>query len=745
VALSRACARLRRCRGRGAGRGVALLLVTTLLGGCGHQYGNLAEARVAYAREARGPVVIAAVEDPLGPGFVQGIELAAQEINAADGGLLGRPLQVRRFPGSNDLRQMRGVARQIAQDPRISVVLGHRRSEVAVPASVIYEGAQVLFLPAFATAEQLTRHGFDFVLRTLPDNATMAAQTASVADLFGHRRIAVLHSRDDSARELAFLFQDEARARGIDIVYSASFFEGESNYRGLLGQLNAVEFDAIYLSAEHEAGARALRQLRELGFEQPVFGSDRLAYGNFIELADTAGDRVVAPGVYDVGTPGPRNRAFVDAYRAAYSTEPGQDAAQGYDLARLFADIVRTAGSTEPRVLATTAHYGPPRAGVTGIFAYDPRGNVYGKLFEFRVLRFGRWWPLPGVTAPYRLTSFRAARAEMARQEQQQATPAGDGAAAGAPEGAPAAAMPAEQAAGGAGPADAAAVASAEPGATADATPGAALGTAETAPDTLSLDTLTTARLSAAERNRIWLTLAHEILGFKRLGLVVPQTGAGSAAVGLARTLADARGFTVEICELPAPDDPASAPAPAESRTAPRHATGLHRPEPEGSADQAPLERAAVRCWSRLARTVDALFVVPDSGLAPTLVRRLNRTLRDFGVPAFALAQTLDADLGLTLGLVASGVDLDDPRVALRFDGVLRGMKVHALNRKLTNLPAVSADLAAFSELGIRPDPRLLTLVSRAIEPGFMAARPATSAGDAAAASAAGDGASASH
>jgi branched-chain amino acid transport system substrate-binding protein len=689
-------------RGR-PGTGVAalvLLCAALLLTACGRQYTDLGDARAAYARAGIGPIVIAAVEDPLGPGFLQGIELAVREINAG-GGLLGRAVQVRRFPRSADLRQGRRTAIAAAQDPRVSVVLGHRTSELAVPLSVIYERARVLFMPSFATAEQLTRHGFDFVLRTLPDNAAMAAQTASIAALFGHERIAVLHSRDDYARELAFLFEDEARARGLRIVFGASFFAAEANYRGLLGQLNAVDFDAVYLSTEHLPGARLVRQLRELGFAQPVFGSDRLASGRYEELVGTVGDRTVAPGVYDVDSPGPRNRAFVAAYRDAYGSEPDQSAAQGYDTARLFADIVRTAGSTEPRVLATTARYSPPRAGVTGIFAYDPQGNVYGKLFEFRVLRFGRWWPLPGVTAPYRLASFRAARQELAREQAQQvqppaptpdtqATPDLAAAPTAAANGAPTAAAP-------------------EPTPTGDAD--RATDTAEAPDDEPDLQTLTTARLSAAERNRIWLTLAHEILGFGRLGLVAPQTGAGSAAVGLARTLADARGFTVDICELPAPDEHAAEPL---------NAIELTRREREGISAADPVEQAAVRCWTRLARGSDALLVVPDSGIRPGLVRRLNRTLRSFGVPAFALAQSLDTDLGLTLALVASGVDLDDPQVALRFNGVLKGLRVSALNRKLTNLPAVSADLEAFAELGIRPDPRLLTLVSRAIEPAFL-------------------------
>lgn len=684
---------------------LALLCFALTLTGCGRQYTNLGDARAAYAREGIGPIIIAAVEDPLGPGFVQGIELAVREINTG-GGLLGRAVRVRLFPSSDDLRQGRRTAIAIAQDPRISVVLGHRTSELAVPLSVIYERARVLFMPSFATAEQLTRHGFEFVLRTLPDNAAMAAQTASIAELFGHRRIAVLYSRDDYARELAFLFEDEARARGLDIVFSASFFAAETNYRSLLGQLNAVGFDALYLSTEHIPGARMVRQLRELGFVQPVLGSDRVVNGPYQELVGSAGDRTVAPGVYDIDTPGPRNAAFVAAYREAYAADPDQSAAQGYDTARLFADIVRTAGSTEPSVLATTARYSPPRAGVTGIFAHDSRGDVYGKLFEFRVLRFGRWWSLPGVTAPYRLASFRAARLQMQREEAQQAqTPAP------APGPQPTPAAPAMAAV-----VDAAATPAAADGVATAGSAGSvpASGadrqatTAEVAAPEQDLQLLSTARLSAAERSRIWLRLAHEILGFERLGLAAAQTGAGSAAVGLARSLAEERGFAVEICELPAPGAHAGEPP---------SAIELTRREQASEAGDAALEQAAVRCWTRLARSADALMVVPDSGLRPALVRRLNRTLRRFGVPAFAVAQRLDTDLGLTLALVASGVDLDDPQVALRFNGVLNGLRVGALNRKLTNLPTVSANLDAFAQLGIRPDPRLLTLVSHAIEP----------------------------
>ncbi len=108
---------------------------------------------------------------------------------------------------------------RIAADPRLIAVLGHREATVAVPASVIYQAAGLLFMPPFATAEALTRHGFDTVLRMVPDNAAMASQSAGVAALFGYRRMAVPHARGDDDRELGLLFEDAARRVGIEIVF----------------------------------------------------------------------------------------------------------------------------------------------------------------------------------------------------------------------------------------------------------------------------------------------------------------------------------------------------------------------------------------------------------------------------------------------------------------------------------------------------------------------------------------------
>ncbi len=717
-----------------------ILLGMTLLAGCGRSFEGAAADRTAYADRAEGRIVVAVIDDQTLPGYLDGVRLAFDEVAAEVGGLLGRELTLRVMPGGDDFEQVRGTVWRVADDPRISAVLGHRDSAVAIPASVGYDAGQVLFMPPFATREQLTLHGFQFVLRMLPDNTAMARQSASLARLFGYRRMVVLHARDDYSREAAFLFEDAARREGIDIVFRGSFFGDEQNYRGLLGQLAGLDFDAVYLSAETDAGARILSQLRELGVDAPVVGSDRLNFGPLSELAGAAGERTIVPVVYNIDDPSPRNARFIAAFAQAFAAAPNQNAAQGYDSMGLLADIITRAGNTAPQVLSTSAHYGPPWAGLTGIYAFDSSGNLYGKRYRFQVLRFGRWWAMPGVTIPYQLQTFREQLRERAltseltqtfreQLSEQAVSPAppepGSGQAAASAAGPPAAD------AGAASTNEMAPSQAAEP--VLSGTEGPVPSSVE-GPDPFDLTGLSERRLDRSRRDQIWLALAQDLFSFRRLGLVVPADADGRAMISLARGVAAVRDFEIVTCELPVEQGMAAASASADpDQSEPPGPTApsdqVAPPSPTAPSDQAvpaeptaPLgederQRAAIGCWSRLAIEADALLIPADLPLEPALVRRLNRALRDFQVPSFTLADTLEAELGLTLALVAAGINLDDPAVALRFNGLLNGLRVGELNRQLVNLPTIRVDLQALQAIGRRPEPEELVLISSVIEP----------------------------
>lgn len=691
-------------------------LACTLLSGCGPFLDDMAERRAAYAEGGEGPIVVAVVDNWPDGSYLNGLRLGVEQINASEDLLLGRPVELLVRPGEDEFRKVLPTVRSIAANPTVTAVLGHRTSAVAVPASITYEKARVLFMPPFATSKQLTLHGFDFVLRMLPDDKTMAAQVASLSSLFGYKRIAVLHGRSDSSRAVAFLFEDAARRFDIDIVFRGSFFADRDNYRELIGQLKGLEFDAIFLSTDTTSGARMLRQLRELGVEKPVLGSDSLGSGPLNELAGDAGDRTIVPTVFSPETTNAAKRRFIDDYRNAYGKKPNQAAAQGYDSIKILATIVERSGTTEASALSTTAHFTPPMAGITGIYAYDPDGNIFGKSYRFKVLRFGRWWSLPGVTVPYLLARFEEVLSQSTTAEQGAAPPQANPP---EPASAPKASDPTVASGG-------------EPGTTNQA--GKPQGEAADSPkeasdpsagDAADLATLTRVRMGSTERDQTWFALAHDLLEFDRLGLVIsPGLAHDAALVGLARSVARMRGFEVETCDLPmARTEPEPAePKLAEPKLAEQKSEKPDDPKnPDASTDpgeeaRIALEQATLSCYSHLARTVDSLFVVTDTGLSPSYLKQLNRALLHFGVSSFILQENLEHDYGVTLALTSAGLDLQDPNVALRFNGLLNGLRVHELNRKISHLPAVLVDLKAARSLGLFTDPRELTLISGVLD-----------------------------
>lgn len=369
----------------------------------GPNYAQMAEARDRYAQRADGDIVVAAINDPQRSDYVKGIALAVDELNKREGQLLGRRVKLRVEQGSTDAEAENALVHELAEDERVVAVLGHRSSAVAVPASLVYESSRVVFMPPFATRKSLTRHGFQYVFRMAPSGQVMADQLASLVALLGYNRVAVVNARDDYSREMAFLFEDSAVARGVRITHRASFLAEDEDQRSLIAELRAKSFDAVFVSASTEPGARVIQQLRELGVHAPVIGNDTLNSRDFAKAAGSSGNQTIVPVLYRDSRPGWRNEAFVARFVAAHQAQPDHAAAQGYDAMMLLARAIELARSTRTSAIASALHFMPFWVGVTGLHAFDPQGELRAKHYEFQELVDGQWMALPALQLSYQL------------------------------------------------------------------------------------------------------------------------------------------------------------------------------------------------------------------------------------------------------------------------------------------------------------------------------------------------------
>jgi len=162
----------------------------------------------------------------------------------------------------------------------------------------------------------------------------------------------------------------------------------------------------VFLSTDTKSGARMIRQLREMGVEVPIMGGNSLNLGPLKELVGEAGDNTIVPAFYSPREGNARQDDFIRAYKSAYQKIPDQNAAQGYDSLMLLATAIERGKSTHPKSIASTLHHLAYWVGVTGVHAFDDKGDVAGKKYFFQILRNGHWIGLPAVHFPYTIWQF---------------------------------------------------------------------------------------------------------------------------------------------------------------------------------------------------------------------------------------------------------------------------------------------------------------------------------------------------
>lgn len=322
--------------------------------------------------------------------FLQGAELARQEINEA-GGLLGRRLEFRLedVTGNETPRSAANVARRMARTDDLVAVVGHRDAESAVTASITYEERGVVYVNVAVPNDEVNKYAFRHVFSTIPDNETIGRQLATYVEGLGIRRIGILSSRDDWVFQTAESFLQQAVTLGLDIRARRSFFGNREVFLDLIAEFASSDFDAILVIAPNETIGRIVRQIVDMKLEVDVILG---ILADPVELAGEIGSLprpVTMPVLYNPNSTHPDVMDFRARFEALYGEPPDAWAAQGYDAVRMIADTIAATGTLEPLSIATIFRYSLTWRGVTGRHSFDPSGRIYTKPVGFASIQDG--------------------------------------------------------------------------------------------------------------------------------------------------------------------------------------------------------------------------------------------------------------------------------------------------------------------------------------------------------------------
>lgn len=305
-----------------------------------------------------------------------GVELAVDEINAA-GGVLGKKLRIVVEDDESKPEEARTAVLKLLKQDRVVAVLGEVASSRSLAAAPECQRAGVPMISPASTNPKVTQVG-DYVFRVCFIDPFQGSTMAKFAyqSLRAATAAIVRDVKNDYSVGLADFFRDTFTKLGGKIVADQSYSEGDIDFKAQLTALRPLAPAVVYVPGYYTEVGLIARQARELGITVPLLGGDGWDSPRTIEIGGAAVNGCYFTNHYAADDPNPVVQDFIKRFRTKYSEVPDAMAVLGYDAAKVLADAMKRAGTTDGKKLrdaiAATANF----PGVSGSITIDGNRNA---------------------------------------------------------------------------------------------------------------------------------------------------------------------------------------------------------------------------------------------------------------------------------------------------------------------------------------------------------------------------------
>ncbi|MBW1681312.1 MAG: ABC transporter substrate-binding protein [Deltaproteobacteria bacterium] len=326
-----------------------------------------------------------------GEGVKNGALLKGSEINAS-GGIRGRKVKIVLEDELCDPKEAATVATKLANDPAVSIVVGHLCSSATLAALPIYRAAK---LPAISPASTNVSIGkmSPFYFRNVYKDDFQGLFLAKYAHFVkGYKKVAIFYEVNDYSMGLMLAFMKEAKKLGIKILGTEAYTADTTDFKPQLTKFKMMKPDAIFIPGYAPQGTLIVSQAVSLGIRNAgFFGADGLDDDLMLKNPDAEGLFVTTPFLPDKA--GPRAAGFIRAYRKAYGKDPNWFAANSYDAVGLAAAAITAVGQDRVKIrdyLASINTREKAYEGVAGKTYFDKNGDCLKDAFV-KEIRGGKW------------------------------------------------------------------------------------------------------------------------------------------------------------------------------------------------------------------------------------------------------------------------------------------------------------------------------------------------------------------
>lgn len=335
--------------------------------------------KIAMAGPITGPA------GALGRESQQGAELAIEQCNAA-GGIAGKKLELVVEDDKGNANEATNVAKKIASNPQIPIVIGHFNSSCTKAARETYNREGIVEFSAASTDITVCRD-YPYTFRNLYHDGYQGVFIARyVKEVLGHTKAAIAYDNDDYGRGLRDAIVAKAAEIGLEIVDEQSWVrEQTQDFKTLATALQAKAPQTVIIAGLYGEAALLAKAIRnDLGWKDvQLIGSDGVDNAQYISIGgDAAEGTLLTTPYFFSGEANPEAAAFGEAFRKKFEAEPGCWAALTYDAVGMALAGIKEVGTDRKKLKEWFASRLDPQTGykgVTGVTYFDDQGDCPAK------------------------------------------------------------------------------------------------------------------------------------------------------------------------------------------------------------------------------------------------------------------------------------------------------------------------------------------------------------------------------
>jgi branched-chain amino acid transport system substrate-binding protein len=349
----------------------------------------------AFAADAVRIGAIFAVTGPaanLGLPEARTLQMLVDDANAS-GGILGRKIELTIRDSQGNTEKAVSFAKQLVEESQVLAIIGPTTSGESM-ALKGYADQNEQILISCAAAATIVNPVAKWVFKT-PQMDSFAAQAIfTTMKSLGISRVGVVVSNTGFGQGGKAQIEKLAPQNGITIAITEVYDSTATDLTAVLAKVKAQNVQAVVNWSVEPAQSLVPKNMKQMGFEVPLFQSHGFGNIAFVTAAGKAADGIIFPAgrllVADVLPAGHPQKQVLTAYKKAYEAKFHEDVStfggHAYDAFLILMEGIRKAGSTDKAAVRDAIEGLKGVVGTAGVFTFSPQDHNGLTMDSFEML-----------------------------------------------------------------------------------------------------------------------------------------------------------------------------------------------------------------------------------------------------------------------------------------------------------------------------------------------------------------------